>query len=98
MSWSLCLSHWVWGGQPGGSSYRVTSHAHLLSVRVQELQCDVSVEEDSRQEWTFTLYDFDNNGKVTREVSAPAWPPARSCPQARDRDQPWCACHCCPFS
>lgn len=36
----------------------------------------MSVEEDSRQEWTFTLYDFDNNGKVTREVSAPAWPPA----------------------
>lgn len=28
----------------------------------------MSVEEDSRQEWTFTLYDFDN-GKVTREVS-----------------------------
>lgn len=26
------------------------------------------MEEDSRQEWTFTLYDFDN-GKVTREVS-----------------------------
>lgn len=35
----------------------------------QELQCDVSVEEDNRQEWTFTLYDFDNNGRVTREVS-----------------------------
>lgn len=35
----------------------------------------MSVEEDSRQEWTFTLYDFDNNGKVTREVSAPAWAP-----------------------
>ena len=28
----------------------------------------MSVEEDNRQEWTFTLYDFDNNGKVTREV------------------------------
>ncbi|XP_047410785.1 protein naked cuticle homolog 2 isoform X3 [Sciurus carolinensis] len=33
----------------------------------QALQCDVSVEEDNRQEWTFTLYDFDNSGKVTRE-------------------------------
>ncbi|KAI4786089.1 hypothetical protein KUCAC02_037357, partial [Chaenocephalus aceratus] len=32
-----------------------------------ELECAVSVEEDNRQEWTFTLYDFDNNGKVTRE-------------------------------
>lgn len=28
----------------------------------------MSVEEDNRQEWTFTLYDFDNNGKVTRQV------------------------------
>ncbi|XP_006897172.1 PREDICTED: protein naked cuticle homolog 1 [Elephantulus edwardii] len=36
-------------------------------LKFDELQCDVSVEEDSRQEWTFTLYDFDNNGKVTRE-------------------------------
>nr|KAF6411118.1 NKD inhibitor of WNT signaling pathway 1 [Rousettus aegyptiacus] len=35
-------------------------------LKFEELQCDVSVEEDSRQEWTFTLYDFDN-GKVTRE-------------------------------
>ncbi|TNM90711.1 hypothetical protein fugu_003000 [Takifugu bimaculatus] len=26
-------------------------------------------EGDNRQEWTFTLYDFDNNGKVTREVN-----------------------------
>ncbi|XP_030893751.1 protein naked cuticle homolog 1-like [Leptonychotes weddellii] len=37
-------------------------------LKFEELQCDVSVEEDSRQEWTFTLYDFDNNGKVTREM------------------------------
>ena len=35
---------------------------------MKELECAVSVEEDNRQEWTFTLYDFDNNGKVTREV------------------------------
>lgn len=38
------------------------------AVLFQELECAVSVEEDNRQEWTFTLYDFDNNGKVTREV------------------------------
>lgn len=25
-------------------------------------------EEDSRQEWVFTLYNFDNTGKVTKEV------------------------------
>lgn len=36
----------------------------------------MSVEEDSRQEWTFTLYDFDNNGKVTREVGMTVWPAA----------------------
>uniref|UniRef100_A0A2K5C1J5 Protein naked cuticle homolog n=1 Tax=Aotus nancymaae TaxID=37293 RepID=A0A2K5C1J5_AOTNA len=36
-------------------------------LNIDALQCDVSVEEDDRQEWTFTLYDFDNSGKVTRE-------------------------------
>lgn len=35
----------------------------------QAVQCDVSVEEDSHQEWTFTLYGFDNSGKATREVA-----------------------------
>ncbi|XP_070376003.1 protein naked cuticle homolog 2 isoform X10 [Equus asinus] len=34
---------------------------------IDALQCDVSVEEDNRQEWTFTLYGFDNSGKATRE-------------------------------
>lgn len=28
----------------------------------------MSVEDDNRQEWIFTLYDFDNSGKVTKEV------------------------------
>ena len=41
-------------------------HAHLCAP--QALQCDVSVEEDNRQEWTFTLYGFDHSGKATREV------------------------------
>lgn len=36
----------------------------------QDLECDVSVEDDNRQEWVFTLYDFDNSGKVTKEVQA----------------------------
>lgn len=26
------------------------------------------MEDDNRQEWIFTLYDFDNSGKVTKEV------------------------------
>lgn len=41
----------------------------VLCWAFQELECAVSVEDDNRQEWTFTLYDFDNNGKVTREVN-----------------------------
>nr|XP_015107072.2 protein naked cuticle homolog 2 [Vicugna pacos] len=36
-------------------------------LNVDALQCDVSVEEDSHQEWTFTLYGFDHSGKATRE-------------------------------
>uniref|UniRef100_A0A8C3WCF3 Protein naked cuticle homolog n=1 Tax=Catagonus wagneri TaxID=51154 RepID=A0A8C3WCF3_9CETA len=36
-------------------------------LNVDALQCDVSVEEDNHQEWTFTLYGFDNSGKATRE-------------------------------
>ncbi|DAA17780.1 TPA: naked cuticle homolog 2 [Bos taurus] len=36
-------------------------------LNVDAVQCDVSVEEDDHQEWTFTLYGFDNSGKATRE-------------------------------
>ncbi|XP_039618811.1 protein naked cuticle homolog 1 [Polypterus senegalus] len=36
-------------------------------LRFEGLECDMSLEENNRPEWTFTLYDFDNNGKVTRE-------------------------------
>uniref|UniRef100_A0A4W5L779 Protein naked cuticle homolog n=1 Tax=Hucho hucho TaxID=62062 RepID=A0A4W5L779_9TELE len=36
-------------------------------ISLDDLECDVSVEEDNRQEWIFTLYDFDNSGKVTKE-------------------------------
>lgn len=39
----------------------------------QAVQCDVSVEEDDHQEWTFTLYGFDNSGKATREVMVWRW-------------------------
>ncbi|KAK1806400.1 hypothetical protein P4O66_004918, partial [Electrophorus voltai] len=43
------------------------SQAQLVQMGAQELECDVSVESDNRQEWVFTLYDFDNSGKVTKE-------------------------------
>lgn len=54
-----------------GETPTLKSLCSLLPIlsRMQALQCDVSVEEDNRQEWTFTLYDFDNSGKVTREVT-----------------------------
>ncbi|XP_026156278.1 protein naked cuticle homolog 2 isoform X2 [Mastacembelus armatus] len=32
-----------------------------------EPECNLVVEEDSRKEWVFTLYNFDNSGKVTKE-------------------------------
>ncbi|KAL0985468.1 hypothetical protein UPYG_G00157270 [Umbra pygmaea] len=36
-------------------------------ISLHDMECDVSLEEDNRQEWMFTLYDFDNSGKVTKE-------------------------------
>ncbi|XP_030896984.1 protein naked cuticle homolog 2 [Leptonychotes weddellii] len=36
-------------------------------LNIDGLQCDVSVEGDSHQDWTFTLYGFDHIGKATRE-------------------------------
>uniref|UniRef100_A0A087X2X4 Protein naked cuticle homolog n=1 Tax=Poecilia formosa TaxID=48698 RepID=A0A087X2X4_POEFO len=36
-------------------------------ISVNDVECDVSLEDDNRQEWIFTLYDFDNSGKVTKE-------------------------------
>ncbi|KAK5922407.1 hypothetical protein CgunFtcFv8_019674 [Champsocephalus gunnari] len=36
-------------------------------ISLDDLECDVSVEDDNRQEWIFTLYDFDNSGKVTKD-------------------------------
>ncbi|XP_073849214.1 protein naked cuticle homolog 2 isoform X19 [Macaca fascicularis] len=64
-------------------------------LNIDALQCDVSVEDDDRQEWTFTLYDFDNCGKVTREglihmcfwakpappISAAVLPTRQGCPE-----------------
>ncbi|KAA0702612.1 Protein naked cuticle -like protein 2 [Triplophysa tibetana] len=40
----------------------------LLDVcSLGDVECNVSVGEDNRHEWVFTLYDFDNSGKVTKE-------------------------------
>ncbi|CAK6949418.1 naked cuticle-like protein 3 [Scomber scombrus] len=34
---------------------------------VGDTECNMVLEDDSREEWVFTLYNFDNNGKVTKE-------------------------------
>lgn len=46
----------------------VTVYRVWSCLSPQDLECDVSVEDDNRQEWIFTLYDFDNSGKVTKDV------------------------------
>ncbi|XP_064802785.1 protein naked cuticle homolog 2-like [Oncorhynchus masou masou] len=48
----------------GGDAGKVSGKKR---ISLDDLECDVSVEEDNRQEWIFTLYDFDNSGKVTKE-------------------------------
>ncbi len=40
-----------------------------VCVFCQDLKCNVSLVDDNRQEWVFTLYDFDNSGRVTKEVN-----------------------------
>ncbi|KAM3929823.1 protein naked cuticle homolog 2 [Leptodactylus fuscus] len=44
-----------------------TKRSGKKQINIDELECNVSVKEDNHQEWTFTLYDFDNSGKVTKE-------------------------------
>ena len=42
----------------------------------QEFECGVHFGggENSKQEWSFTLYDFDGHGKITKEVCSVFWP------------------------
>jgi hypothetical protein len=48
-----------------------------FSIAWQEFECDLSVEGgvdlggQERQEFSFTLYDFDGHGKITKDVSLP---------------------------
>ena len=41
----------------------------LIFVYSQEFECGVSVAGSDRQEWSFTLYDFDGRGNITKDVS-----------------------------
>lgn len=56
-------------------SWVVCHVADLFCDFVQEFECDVSVEGgvdvggQERQEFSFTLYDFDGHGKITKDVS-----------------------------
>ncbi|KAI4871819.1 hypothetical protein NFI96_016374 [Prochilodus magdalenae] len=53
------------------------SHKHTLSTengdtprrsaKSDDVECNVPVVDENRQEWVFTLYDFDNSGRVTKE-------------------------------
>ncbi|XP_026785293.3 naked cuticle-like protein 3 isoform X1 [Pangasianodon hypophthalmus] len=37
------------------------------SIHLQDMECNVPVVDENHQEWVFTLYDFDNSGRVTKE-------------------------------
>uniref|UniRef100_A0A8C4QM34 Protein naked cuticle homolog n=1 Tax=Eptatretus burgeri TaxID=7764 RepID=A0A8C4QM34_EPTBU len=54
-------------GKDGASSRKEVKHGSSARVAFHEVECDISMRDDNRQEWTFTLYDFDNSGKITRE-------------------------------
>ncbi|KAL7829632.1 hypothetical protein AOLI_G00305170 [Acnodon oligacanthus] len=53
------------------------SHKHTLSsengdtprrsAKSDDVECNVPGVDENRQEWVFTLYDFDNSGRVTKE-------------------------------
>ncbi|XP_053348731.1 naked cuticle-like protein 3 isoform X1 [Clarias gariepinus] len=37
------------------------------NAKNDDVECNVPVLDENHQEWVFTLYDFDNNGRVTKE-------------------------------
>lgn len=51
-------------------SHKLTSEsgeAHRRTAKSNELECNMPAMDENRQEWVFTLYDFDNSGRVTKE-------------------------------
>ncbi|KAG8034672.1 hypothetical protein G9C98_007748 [Cotesia typhae] len=54
---------------PVSSSSSVSSPTITATTPAVEFECDVSVAEDNRrrQEFSFTLYDFDGHGKITKD-------------------------------
>lgn len=37
-------------------------------MHIQVTEFNAVLDEDTRQEWVFTLYDFDTSGKVAKDV------------------------------
>ncbi|XP_019629285.1 PREDICTED: protein naked cuticle homolog 2-like isoform X1 [Branchiostoma belcheri] len=54
-------------GPNDGDSKSSVEEGEKPGLHVEEFECGVSVEGSDKQEWTFTLYDFDGKGKVTQE-------------------------------
>ncbi|XP_056273098.1 naked cuticle-like protein 3 [Pseudoliparis swirei] len=56
----------------GGNSLHllVNKQAKKRNSHANATDCNMVPEEDTRQEWVFTLYNFDNRGKVTKEDMA----------------------------
>ena len=52
-------------------SYLIVFLRIVLFSCFQEFECGVSVEGSDKQEWSFTLYDFDGRGKITKDVRLP---------------------------
>ena len=48
--------------------YRNNSCSCLVFCYSQEFECGVSVAGSDKQEWSFTLYDFDGRGNITKDV------------------------------
>ncbi|XP_068431725.1 naked cuticle-like protein 3 [Clinocottus analis] len=47
--------------------FQVNRQAKKRNSHANVTDCNMVPEEDTQQEWVFTLYNFDNSGKVTRE-------------------------------
>ncbi|CAH1779930.1 unnamed protein product [Owenia fusiformis] len=54
-------------GSEGDSVVKPPLTDTTTSLNVEEFECGVSVEGSEKQEWSFTLYDFDGCGKITKE-------------------------------
>lgn len=52
------------------NEWRYGSPSKNLLCHLQDMECNVPLVDKNNQEWVFTLYNFDNSGRVTKEVMA----------------------------